>query len=371
VVKEDCDSSIEYYEIPGLEQVSDDNHSEFEVDQYDDDNNNNNNDDQKEMTMNNYKININTNRIVIGCRKRTVKFSTDSIRVFATHSCHDYDRRNEDIDPISASAEYELEKRIEKMNVFEVSVERSPDDGLGLSIIGMGVGAEHGLQKLGIFIKTITPNGAAARDGRLCVGDQIIEVDGVSLVGVTQTMAASVLRSTKGQVNFKIGREKPVDGDSSKAQPVSEITRLIQQSLEQDRLKAEYLARQTASLQQKAQPTVEHQTPKQSTLLPPTPKLPQVSIVDNNSRRSVGVETSPLKDETIQLRETAERAEKQNKETLKELSTLKNHLSSVEERNSTELRRLNEKIEKMSEQYTDIQEKYTQSINKLKSYEQR
>ncbi|CAF1249877.1 unnamed protein product [Rotaria sordida] len=161
---------------------------------------------------------------------RRVRFSNAPIRVYPTYSVDEYDRRNEDIDPFSATAEYELEKRIEKMNVFTVEIEKSPE-GLGISVLGMGVGADNGLEKLGIFVKSLNLQGVVAKDGRIQVGDQIIEVNNYSLVGVTHAYAKNILKSASGLIKFVIGRDKDIEN--------SEIPGLIQRSLQIDQEREE------------------------------------------------------------------------------------------------------------------------------------
>lgn len=44
--------------------------------------------------------------------------------MYFTFSNEDYDRSNDDVDPVSASAEYELEKRVEKMDVVPIDIQK-------------------------------------------------------------------------------------------------------------------------------------------------------------------------------------------------------------------------------------------------------
>ncbi|KAM9717233.1 multiple PDZ domain protein isoform 4-T4 [Menidia menidia] len=81
-----------------------------------------------------------------------------------------------------------------------ITLERGPD-GLGFSIVG-GHSSPHG--DLPIYVKTVFGKGAAAEDGRLKRGDQIMAVNGQTLEGVTHEEAVGILKRTKGSVTLTV-----------------------------------------------------------------------------------------------------------------------------------------------------------------------
>uniref|UniRef100_A0A3Q0R430 PDZ domain-containing protein n=1 Tax=Amphilophus citrinellus TaxID=61819 RepID=A0A3Q0R430_AMPCI len=72
-----------------------------------------------------------------------------------------------------------------------VTILKKSSEGLGFSIVG-GFGSPHG--DLPIYVKT----GAAAVDGRLKRGDQILAVNGESLQGATHEQAVAILKKQRG-----------------------------------------------------------------------------------------------------------------------------------------------------------------------------
>ncbi|MEQ2310311.1 hypothetical protein AMECASPLE_007579 [Ameca splendens] len=89
---------------------------------------------------------------------------------------------------------------------FTVDIKKSGGS-LGISVTG---GINTNVQSGGIYIKSLVPGGAAEQDGRIQIGDRLLEVDGSNLRGVTHQHAVECLKRTGEVVNLLLEREPTV-----------------------------------------------------------------------------------------------------------------------------------------------------------------
>ncbi|XP_064454440.1 afadin isoform X13 [Mirounga angustirostris] len=85
-----------------------------------------------------------------------------------------------------------------------ITVTLKKQNGMGLSIVA-AKGA--GQDKLGIYVKSVVKGGAADGDGRLAAGDQLLSVDGRSLVGLSQERAAELMTRTSSVVTLEVAKQ--------------------------------------------------------------------------------------------------------------------------------------------------------------------
>lgn len=88
--------------------------------------------------------------------------------------------------------------------MFEVVLEKEPQFGIGITIVG---GENPGNIDLGIFVKTVTPGGPADQDGRIKPGDRLIAINDQTVHGMQQ--AVQLIREAKNFVKLCVSKIKP------------------------------------------------------------------------------------------------------------------------------------------------------------------
>ncbi|XP_052398280.1 partitioning defective 3 homolog isoform X2 [Carassius gibelio] len=107
---------------------------------------------------------------------------------------------------------------------FEIPLNDSGSAGLGVSVKGNR--SKEGHADLGIFVKSIITGGAACKDGRLRVNDQLIAVNGESLLEKTNQEAMEALRKSmsiegnkRGMIQLIVARRLAGRGEEVPGSP--------------------------------------------------------------------------------------------------------------------------------------------------------
>ncbi|XP_054720179.1 protein scribble homolog [Uloborus diversus] len=103
----------------------------------------------------------------------------------------------------NAAEEYDI-----KFEILHTTLIRE-QNGLGLSISS----GKEGVESDGIYIAKISDTGAAAKDGKLKVGDKVLTINGVDMDGARQDQAVSLLSGLDRFVRLVVQRQKLVPRD--------------------------------------------------------------------------------------------------------------------------------------------------------------
>jgi len=118
-------------------------------------------------------------------------------------AAHNYDNAYK---PAKSSEDIVLSPRKNRMILtLDIPVHDSEKAGLGVSVKGKTNSSDDSINMdLGIFIKSVIHGGAASRDGRLRTNDQLLNVNGVSLLGLSNSDAMETLRRAMLNTNSSV-----------------------------------------------------------------------------------------------------------------------------------------------------------------------
>ncbi|XP_055303490.1 partitioning defective 3 homolog isoform X3 [Sitodiplosis mosellana] len=121
-----------------------------------------------------------------------------------------------------------------------------------------------------IYIKKILSVGAAIEDGRLRPGDRLLEVDGVTMTGKSQSEVVEILRATKpgSKVRLVVSRQQDLSELSDDKDVICETK-------------------------------IEQENDKTTPPKPPPPVLPQKPILRHSARKSLDLSTTSIEENNI------------------------------------------------------------------------
>ncbi|XP_026161121.1 afadin [Mastacembelus armatus] len=116
------------------------------------------------------------------------------------NSCNDWTVHFSDPTPSAESTYLAVNREPE---IVIITLNKPLNSGIGVSIVA-AKGAGQG--NLGIYIKSIVKGGPAEMNGRLSAGDQLLSVNGQSLLGLSQERAAAIMMQTGPVVTLLVAK---------------------------------------------------------------------------------------------------------------------------------------------------------------------